>query len=123
MIVGLGLALSAEQLIDLERSGVPVRWEHVPLFTTYLALALPFSHASVRYLDLTYLGRSVGATRTVADIIYGGGNFIWLIALAFFVSRPVVFGWSMVICSLEERSAPRSFGSCRVRRGWDSTHS
>ena len=67
------------------------------MFVAYLSLALPFSHASNRYLDDTYVGRSVGTMRSVADIIYGGGNFIWLIALAFLISRPLVFGWSMVI--------------------------
>jgi hypothetical protein len=97
VVVGLGLALAAEQVVDLDRA-IPVRWEVVPLFIAYLSIALPYSHAGVRYLDSTYADeRAVSRPRVMADIFFGAGNFIWMIALALFVSRPFVFGWALVI--------------------------
>ena len=97
VVVGLGLALAAEQVVDLSRP-IPVRWEVVPLFVTYLSIALPYSHAGVRYLDTTYAdARVVSRPRVIADIFFGAGNFIWMIALALFLSRPFVFGWALVI--------------------------
>jgi hypothetical protein len=97
VVVGLGLALAAEQVVDLSRS-IPVRWEVVPLFVGYLSIALPYSHAGVRYLDSTYADASaVSRPRVMADIFFGAGNFIWMIALALFVSRPFIFGSALVI--------------------------
>ena len=93
VVVGLGLALAIEQVIDLDRSGLPVRAEHVVMFLAYLNLAFAHAHASVRYLQLTYSkpGFVPDKTRVVADLVLGVGHFLWLITLSFLITRPVAF--------------------------------
>ena len=100
VVVGVGLALAAEQLVDLDKTGVPVRWEDVPLFVSWIAVALPFAHVFVRYLDFAFGRHAEGASgRGLAfgNIFFGAVHYIGLIALALFLSRPLVFGWTLVI--------------------------
>ena len=101
VVVGVALALAAERIVDLRKPGVPIRWEHVPLFVAWIAVAMPFAHLAVRYLDFTYSRRELGARAgklfTLGNIAFGAGHFLWLIALALFVTRPLVFGYGLVI--------------------------
>jgi hypothetical protein len=100
VVVGLGLALAVEQVIDLSRSGVPVELEHVPVFVGYLNLAFALAHASVRYLDLAYVDQRLGAlgkARVIGDLGLGVGHFLWLIVLSFLITRPVAFAYVAVL--------------------------
>ena len=86
IVVGLGLALAVEQVIDLNRSGLPVATEHIPVFLGYLNIAFALAHASVRYLQLAYVESALGSMsrgRVVADLVLGVGHFLWLMALSF----------------------------------------
>jgi hypothetical protein len=101
VVVGVALALAAERIVDLRKPGVPIRWELVPLFVAWIAVAMPFAHLAVRYLDFTYSrrGRGVETGRlfTLGNIAFGAGHFLWLIALALFLTRPFVFGYGLVL--------------------------
>lgn len=100
IVVGLGLALAVEQVIDLDRSGFPVTAEHVPLFIAYLNIAFALAHASVRYLHLAYLDGSLGVlgrARVIMDLILGVGHFLWLMTLSFLLTRPRVFAIVAVV--------------------------
>ena len=100
IVVGLGLTFAVEQVVDLERSGFPIAFVHLPLFLAYVNVAFPLAHASVRYLDLAYVERALGAwdrTRAVSDLGLGTGQFLFLIALALLVTRPVAFGVLAII--------------------------
>jgi len=46
VVVGVGLALAAEQIVDLDKSGVPIKWEDVPMFIAWISVALPFATSS-----------------------------------------------------------------------------
>jgi hypothetical protein len=99
IVVGLGLALSVEQVIDLDRAGLPVSAEHLPLFLAYLNIAFALAHASVRYLQLAYvengLGR-LGRGRVIGDLVLGVGHFLWLMALSFLITRPSAFAYAAI---------------------------
>jgi hypothetical protein len=101
VVVGVGFALAAEQIVDLDKAGVPIRWQHVPLFIAWIAVAVPFAHVFVRYLDVAYTmrvaGQPVGRALAVGNIVFGAGHYLWIIALALFVTRPFVFGYGLVI--------------------------
>ena len=99
IVVGLGLALAIEQVIDLSRSGVPVAFEHVPLFLAYLNIAFALAHASVRYLQLAYTdgGISLGRGRVIGDLALGVGHFLWLMALSFLITRPSAFAYTAIV--------------------------
>ena len=100
IVVGLGLALAVEQALDLERSGIPVSFEQLPLFLAYLNLAFPLAHASVRYLELAYVDRVVGTLskgRVLRDLALGTGHFLLLIALSLLISRPIAFTYGAVL--------------------------
>jgi hypothetical protein len=97
IVVGLGLALAVEQVIDLNRSGVPVVTEHVPLFLAYLNIAFALAHASVRYLQLAYDEAAIGDLgrgRIIGDLVLGVGHFLLLMALSFLITRPSAFFWA-----------------------------
>ncbi len=100
IVVGLGLALAVEQMLDLGGRDGLVRLAHLPLFLAYINFAFPLAHASVRYLELAYVDRVVGRLgkgRVVADLVLGTGHFLWLIALSFLITRPVAFCWVAVV--------------------------
>lgn len=103
IVVGLGLALAAEQVIDLGRPGVPVLWERVPLFVAFLSVAFPYAHGAVRYIDLAYVEGGLGPippARAIADVLLDGARMWWLIVLSFFVSRPLVFAYVLIFLLL-----------------------
>ena len=107
IVVGLGLALAAEQVVDLSKSGVPVVWERVPLFVAFLTIAFPYAHGAVRYIDLVYVEGRLGPippARAIADVLFDGVRMWWLIALSFFVSRPLVFGYVLIFLLLSGSS-------------------
>jgi hypothetical protein len=116
VVVGVALALAAEQIVDLHKGGVPIRWQHLPLFVAWIAVAMPFAHLAVRYLDFTYgrreEGEGVGKVFTLSNVAFGAGHFLWLIALALFVTRPFVFGYGLVIF----------FGGVAVRAAFMRVH-
>lgn len=94
IVVGLGLALAVEQVIDLDRTGLPFATEHVPLFLAYLNIAFALAHASVRYLQLAYVDAALGPLgrgRVIGDLVLGVGHFLWLMALSFLIGRPIAF--------------------------------
>ena len=100
IIVGLGLALAIEQLIDLNRDGIPLTTEHVPLFLAYLNLAFPLAHSSVRYLDLAFIDKAagqLGKARVLGDLALGMGHFLFLITLSFLVTRPSAFAVAAIL--------------------------
>lgn len=100
IVVGLGLALAVEQVIDLGRPGLPVVSEHLPLFLAYLNIAFALAHASVRYLQLTYAHNALGPltrARVIADLVLGVGHFLWLMALSFLITRPSVFAYVVIV--------------------------
>jgi len=102
VVVGVAMALAVERLVDLNKPGVPIRWQHVPLFVSWLAVTLPFSHLAVRHLDFAYgerrqAGEPIRRGATLENIALGAGQFMWIIALALFVTRPMVFGYGLVI--------------------------
>jgi hypothetical protein len=100
VVVGVALTLAVEQLVDLHREGVPIRWEHVPLFISWVSVAFPFAHIFVRYLDVLY-GKRIegGAGRGLAmgNIFVGATHYLWIIALALFFTRPLVYGYALVL--------------------------
>ena len=94
IVVGLGLALAAEQMLDLSSGEVSVQLELLPLFLAYLNFAFPLAHASVRYLDLAYVERQagpIGKVRVLGDLGLGIGHFLWLIALSFLIGNETAF--------------------------------
>ena len=94
IVVGLGLALALERVIDLDHRGIPILEEHVPLFLAYLNIAFALSHASVRYLQLAYGAAAVGSLsrgRVIADLVLGVGHFLLLMALPFLITSPTAF--------------------------------
>ena len=96
VVAGLGLALAAEQIIDLGHGTVPIVWDHVPVFFAYLNLAFALAHSSVRYLQLAYEEGLLGPpskVRVLVDVVLGVGHFLWLIGMSFVITRPVVFVW------------------------------
>ena len=100
IVVGLGLAVAVEQIIDLERTGLPVATQHVPLFLAYLNIAFTLAHASVRYLQLAYVRTELGSLtrgRVVADLFLGVGHFLWLVALSFLITRPNAFAYVAIL--------------------------
>ena len=126
VVVGVALTLAVEQLVDLERDGVPIRWEHVPLFISWVSVAFPFAHIFVRYLDVLY-GKRIegGAGRGLAmgNIFVGATHYLWIIALALFFTRPLVYGYAVVlflagtlIRDLVLRMHPRAWHSDLERR-------
>jgi hypothetical protein len=98
IVVGLGLAVSVEQVLDTGTDGSLVEPRHLFLFLAYLNFAFPLAHASIRYLDLAYVDRAIplGKPRVLGDLALGMGHFLWLIALAFLVTRPFAFVWIAV---------------------------
>ena len=100
IVVGLGLALAIEQVIDLTSAGVPVRFEHLPLFLAYLNIAFALAHSSVRYLQLAYMDGALGSFgrgRVIGDLVLGVGQFLWLMALSFLITRPSAFAWGVMV--------------------------
>lgn len=100
IVVGLGLALGVEQVIDLRRDGIPVDPKHLALFFAYLNFSFTLAHASVRYLQLAYLDSELGRLRrgrVVGDLVLGVGHFLWLIVLSFLISRPDMFLWTVIV--------------------------
>jgi hypothetical protein len=99
IVVGLGLALAVEQIIQPGRSGLPVRTEHAAVFLAYLILAFALAHSSVRYLQLGYDdgGLVLNRTRVVADLVLGVGQFLFLISLAFLITRPTAFAIGAIL--------------------------
>ena len=94
VVVGVALTLSVEQLVDLDRPGIPILWEHVPLFVAWLAVAFPFAHVFIRYLDLEGMA---GRGLAMGNIFVGATHYLWIIALALVTTRPVVFGYGLVV--------------------------
>lgn len=100
VVVGLGLALAVQQVIDLHRTGIPVRFEHLPLFLAFLNFAFALAHASVRYLQLAYVQGEVGSLRrgrVMGDLILGVGHFLLLIALSLLITRPAAFAVAVIV--------------------------
>jgi hypothetical protein len=98
IVVGLGLAVSVERILDFGSKAALVELRDLALFLAYLNFAFPLAHASIRYLDLAYVDRAIalGKARVLGDLALGMGHFLWLIALAFLVTRPFVFVWVAV---------------------------
>jgi hypothetical protein len=98
IVVGLGLAVSVERILDFGSKAPLVEFRDLALFLAYLNFAFPLAHASIRYLDLAYVDRAIplGKARVLGDLALGMGHFLWLIALAFLVTRPFVFVWVAV---------------------------
>lgn len=100
VVVGVALTLAVEQIVDLDRSGVPIRWEHAPLFVAWISVAFPFAHIFVVYLDDAYERRREGVSLRglwTGNIIVGAAHYLWIIALALFFTRPFVFGYGLVL--------------------------
>jgi hypothetical protein len=100
IVVGLGLALAVEQVIDLDRSGFPVTAEHLPLFLAYLNIGFALAHASVRYLQLAYVDGDLGPLgrpRVIGDLVLGVGHFLWLMTLSFVLTRPREFVYVAIV--------------------------
>lgn len=103
VVVGLGLAIAVEGVVDLGRDGIPITFEQLPVFLAYLNIAFALAHASVRYLQLAYTGSAfgmLGRGRVIGDLVLGVGHFLWLIGLSFLISRPVAFLWGAIILLL-----------------------
>ena len=100
IVVGIGLAVAVEQIIDPGRAGSPIAFEHVPVFIAYLNITFALAHSSVRYLELGYedgLLGALGKGRVLADLVLGVGHFLWLITLSFLVTRPVLFVYVAIV--------------------------
>ena len=100
IVVGLGLALAIEQIVDLDKDGLPILVEHLPVFLAYLNIAFPLAHSSVRYLELAYVDKDAGALskqRVLGDLALGMGHFLFLLSLSFLVTRPAAFAGSALL--------------------------
>ena len=100
IVVGLGLAVAVEQIIDPDSTGFPIAFEHVPIFLAYLNIGFALAHSSVRYLELGYEDRllgNLGKGRVLGDLVLGVGHFLWLITLSFLVTRPLPFVYVMIV--------------------------
>lgn len=100
VVVGLGLALGASQVVDVSRSGIPVIGENIPLFVAYLSFAFALAQGAVRYLDLVYVERALGPItlpRAILDALVDGIRMWWLIVLSLFIVRPVIFGYVLAL--------------------------
>ncbi|MGH2807535.1 MAG: hypothetical protein ACRDKT_09675 [Actinomycetota bacterium] len=105
VVVGLGLALAANHVVQFSQVGGPVRSEHIPLFVAYLAFAFPLAHAAVRYIDLAYVEQRFGPTppaRGIMDVLLDGVRMWWLIALALHVAQPENFAYLTIFLFASE---------------------
>ena len=99
VVVGLGLALGASQVVDVTKTGIPVVAENIPLFVAYLSFAFSLAQGAVRYLDLVYVERACGPItpgRAILDALVDGVRMWWLIVLSLFIVRPVIFGYVLI---------------------------
>ena len=91
--LGVALAIAVEQVIDLDRSGVPVRPLAVLPFIAFVVTGFALYHWAVRFLDLVTAEddrrQSTGAI--VTSMIVGATEILLLIALSTLISRPFVF--------------------------------
>lgn len=100
IVVGLGLTLAVERILDLSNGDVSIRLELLPLFLAYLNFAFPLAHASVRYLDLAYVERQagpIGKPRVLGDLILGIGHFLWLITLSLLIANETAFALVAIV--------------------------
>jgi hypothetical protein len=69
------------------------------LFLAFVAIAFPTYHARGRYLDLAYARGRVGLdrSRVFADLLLGTSECVLLIVLALLVSRPLYFGYTLLL--------------------------
>ncbi len=97
--VGVALVLAAEDLVDPAREGVPLRGDVLLLFLAFVAIAFPTYHSRGRYLDLAYAHGRVGLSRprVFADLFLGTWEIVLLIMLALLVSRPLYFGYTVLL--------------------------
>ena len=91
--LGVALAIAVEQVIDLDRPGVPVRPLSVLPFVAFVVTGFALYHWAVRFLDLASGGddrrQSTGAI--VTSMIVGATEILLLIALSTLISRPFIF--------------------------------
>lgn len=100
IVVGVGLALAIEQIVDLDNDGLPISVEHLPVFLAYLNFAFPLAHSSVRYLELAYVDKAAGTLskqRVLGDLALGTGHFLFVLSLSFFVTRPFAFAGAALL--------------------------
>ncbi len=64
VVVGLGLALSANHVVQFSQRGVPVDAKHIPLFVAYLAFA--FRSPTQQFAIWTWRTSSNASARSLA---------------------------------------------------------
>lgn len=90
--LGVALALAVEQVIDPERSGVPVRSEAVLPFLAFLVTAFSLYHWAARFVDVSHTGTAAGGSAAiVTTLVVGSTELVLLIASAILISRPTIF--------------------------------
>jgi hypothetical protein len=93
-VAGLGLALAVYNLLDINRSPVPVRWELFPFFVAFLVTLLPFYHGALRHLDITYIehgGKQIASGALFVDFLMLFFESCLLLALAVLIPKPRMF--------------------------------
>jgi hypothetical protein len=90
--LGVALVLAVEQVIDLERAGLPLRGEALVTFLAFIATGFSLYHWAARFIDLFFARadpRPVSATVTALAV--GSAELLLLIALSILIARPSVF--------------------------------
>ena len=116
VVLGVAVVIAAEQIIGVEKGGVPIEWSVVPLFLAFGLIAFPTYHGIGAYLDLTYgdEGTDVRPLRAISDFVVGFLQFFLLIALALLISRPLYFATTMMLLVLSD--SVRTFALQRFAR-------
>lgn len=92
--LGVALVLAVEQVIDLEREGLPIRGSAVLPFLAFTVTGFSVYHWATRFIDLFFSG-STSRPRAVAAVVallaVGSTELLLLIALSILIAQPDVF--------------------------------
>src|SRR4051794_37746654 len=55
VVIGAGLSFGIVTLVDPSKAPVPLRFELLPYFVSYLVTLIPFYHGALRHLDVVYI--------------------------------------------------------------------
>ena len=101
--LGVALVLAVEQVVDLERAGVPLRDGALLPFLGFVATAFSLYHWAIRFIDLPYrAGRPRPPSAVITALLVGSTELLLLIGLSTLVSKPVTFlGWLAALLGFE----------------------
>ncbi|HEY7875331.1 MAG TPA: hypothetical protein VIG64_09435 [Actinomycetota bacterium] len=101
--LGVALVIAVEQLIDLERPGIPMRGDSILPFLAFVMTAFSLYHWAIRFIDLpAELDERRPRKGTVATLLVGATELLLVIGLSTLVSKPATFlGWLATLLGFE----------------------